>query len=272
MGSFQDMTQAVTCRYQDKIKNECAPLFEHFRLSHFGYCKLTNSGDFSYVGTHVAWSEYFAAEKLYRNFPYYRHPKYTQEGIHIMKPEEGAFLDALNLGREQFNVQYGLAIIQKLKDGLEGYVFCPDLPDTSHLSLLINEIPLLKLFVKQFKEKNQRLFWHLSDNQVNMVDLIGPDFFENITPGLPYILKREDFLKKLGVSSETLTPAEKRVMKLLPKGRSSRFMGEQLYLSKRTVEHHIERIRDKFSCDSKAELIEKCRELESSGYLKVLSE
>jgi hypothetical protein len=37
MPTFQDMSQAVTCRHHKKIKAACAPLLEAFNLSHFGF-------------------------------------------------------------------------------------------------------------------------------------------------------------------------------------------------------------------------------------------
>lgn len=57
------------------------------------------------------------------------------------------------------------------------------------------------------------------------------------------------------------------VVKQLIKGFFASKIADQLYLSPRTVEHHLERIKDKYDCMTKAELIQKVQKLDSYGYL-----
>ena len=69
MNPFEEMTKAVTIRHSDRIKKLCSPLFESSPINYFGYCQIKNTGEYTYLGSAVAWSEYFAAEKLYLDFP-----------------------------------------------------------------------------------------------------------------------------------------------------------------------------------------------------------
>ena len=57
--------QAVTVKYNDKIKKWCSLLFDAFNLNHFWHTKVDKKGHFSYLGSHTPWCDYFAAEKLY---------------------------------------------------------------------------------------------------------------------------------------------------------------------------------------------------------------
>ncbi len=263
------MTQAVTCRYSDRIKKACAPLFDLFPLSHFGYCKITNSGDFSYFGTHVAWSEYFAAEKLYLNFPFYRHPKYAPVGVKILPAVTNqAYLELMDRRREKFDIHHSLALISRGLNGMEGFVFSTNSSDELHLSALINELPLLRLFIRKFRIDNDFIFQRSEENQVNLVELMGSVFFDQIIEPSSYELKKRIFLKKIGGESEVkLSCREREVIKLVLQGYSPRMIAPQVYLAKRTVEHHIERIKEKLECQTKAELIQKAGELVEFGYL-----
>jgi DNA-binding NarL/FixJ family response regulator len=54
-----------------------------------------------------------------------------------------------------------------------------------------------------------------------------------------------------------LTPRENEVLALLIKGMGTKDIAKMLTLSKRTIEHHIENIKDKMHVSSKYELIAK---------------
>lgn len=266
MSAFLDMTHAVTSRYHEKIKKSLAYLFNLFKLSNFGYYKITNSGEYTYFGTHVGWSEYFAAEKLYETFPYYRHPKYAQIGVSIWSSaEKGPFLDTLNFARDKFNIYHGLATIRKIQNGVEGFVFCPNSSEVTHLSFLINSLQMFDLFIKKFREDNENLFHAAEENRIDLRKLMGPVFFERSVPVICQENVKQAFLQEMGIESGNFTPVESDVAKLLLKGYSASQIGKQFYRSKRTIEHHIERIKEKLSCHSRCELVQKVRELEGLG-------
>ena len=136
--------------------------------------------------------------------------------------------------------------------------------------MLLCELPLLKLFTQKFREDNQLLFSAIDDYPIDLTRVIGPDFYKNRFSGiLPNrSAQRQAVLKKMGVDFERrLTSREIEILKLLLLGYSAGKVATQIHLSKRTVEHHIERIKDSLGCDSKAELIQKGIELERIGCL-----
>lgn len=63
------------------------------------------------------------------------------------------------------------------------------------------------------------------------------------------------YMDKKSVKKVELTPRETEVLDLLIQGKNTKEMAAQLYLSKRTVEHHIENIKDKMGVSSRYELI-----------------
>ena len=84
--------------------------------------------------------------------------------------------------------------------------------------------------------------------------LVGANFFSE-----------KKFLKNLGIEV-SCSVREIEVMKLLLEGYSASQIGKEIFLSRRTIEHHLERIKDKLGCTSRAELIQKARELEALEY------
>ena len=266
MDSFQDLTQAVTCRYHDKIKKACTPLFEHFNVNNFWYDAISNSGHHTYVGSHLEWCEYFNAEKLYLNFPYFRHPKFFHSGASVMEGlQDESLMRVLGSARTKFNIhQQSLLLTNKTSNGVELYGFSFKRMD---LAMIFNELPLLRLFVKKFREENQFLFSRMKDNLIDLAKLIGPTFYEeSAVASKAQFTRRQEFLKKLGIKNP-LSPREEEVIKLLNQGYSATQIGKQIFLSPRTIEHHLERMKEKLGCNSKVELIQRARELEYYGLL-----
>lgn len=270
MSSYLQLVYAITTRNSDKIKKLCAPLFETFNLNQFWYSKITIDGHHTFVDSHVGWCEYFASEKLYLKYDYLRHPKFIQAGIKFHKhndvhdPHLGPILRDCSI---KFDIQQSLKIINQIPDGVEEFGFASSSPSETQTSLFFNELPLLRLFAKKFVEDNRPLIRKLDENRIDLMDLIGPQFHVKKPPLIPYLEAKNSFLKIMGIQvGKTLTSRENDVIKLLIKGYSASQIAARLFISIRTAEHHVERIKEKWVCYSKAELIQKAREMEHFGY------
>lgn len=264
MSPFESLTELITCRFHKKIKKACAPLFDYFNLSDFWYYRITNSGHTTYLASHDTWSEFFAEEKFYLNFPLLRHPQYFEDGPNLLLSlRDEPFSRVSTAAKEKFGIHHCLALINKVPEGVEGFGFSSSFPDELQKAILLKELPLLRLFIKKFREENRFLLSLLEDNQIDVAELIGPTFYEKVVS--PESAEKQELLKNLGIGAPC-SPREIDVMKLLLKGYSASQIGKEIFLSKRTIEHHVERMKDKFGCDSKAELIQKARELECLGY------
>ncbi len=236
-------------------------------MNHFWYYKLTNNGFITFIGSHAEWTEYFATEKLYLKYPYCRHPKYLQEGVYLYKDvQEKSLRHICNIGQDKFNIQMSLKIQVKIADGIEVFGFSSSVSNDAQTTLFLNQVPSFYLFMKWFRENNRNIFNKMEDNFVDLANLIEPAFYEKsdfLSAGLN---SRKQFLEKIGMSYlNLLTSKEMKIVKLVFQGYSAGKIAQQIFLSKRTVEHHIERIKQKLSCDSKFELIQKARELELLG-------
>lgn len=270
MESLQVMQRNVSRVFYNKLKKFSAPLVDCFGISHFCYNRITNSGFYVYTGICPEWEEYCWSEKMYLNDPSLRHPDNFCSGVSHLRVIKDEKWNEYNLKAcEKFQINCSLLLRNKTANGIESFGFALQSTDPLQHVTLLNELPLLKLFIRRFQEEFRSLNSVLEDNQVDLASIIGPTFNNIASPIMSKPIQREQFLKKMGIAVPSLTLRELEIVRELPKGYSASQIGNELFISTRTVEHHLDRIKDKFCCSSKSELIQKVRELESLGCLSL---
>jgi DNA-binding CsgD family transcriptional regulator len=268
MTAYLNVIEAVSARHNDKIKKACAYLFDCFGFGYFYYYKISDRGHFTGLTSNFKCNLYNTDQKAYLTYPFYRHPKYISSGIIIPSEVKAEpFPELLNSCKCKFNIHVNLIILNKTANGFEEFGFGSSSHHEMPTTLLVNELPLLRLFARKFLQDNQFLFSLMEDNQIDLAKLIGPTFYERALPEIPKPRGKLAFLQKMGIEIDNeLSQREIDVVRRLLKGCSASQIAKEIYLSKRTVEHHIERIKMKLSCFSKSELITKFRDLEQIGY------
>lgn len=267
MKELKDKIHVVSKKFESKIKNALKPL-ESLDVNYFYYTSVTNQGHFSGFSNNVDWNICWLDEKLHLDSFYYLQPNNYKEGLTISLPfMEMQFTKTRKMAFERFNINYVLEITLKDHWGIESYGFSTSNFGHSTPIQFINDIPLLKLFFRKLKERNPDIFHQVKENEVNIANEIGPSFFK---PSIPMSLSHSqlNFLKKIGVDLfSDLSKREKEVCHDITKGLTANDIAMKLSLSKRTVESYIENIKEKLNCFSKAELVSKCLDLESVGYI-----
>jgi len=199
----------------------------------------------------------------------FRHPTLVEKGVRLLKDADSEpFAEIYNVGKENFEFNLTLQIIEEVPNGIEIFGFASKFSNEVQVSLLLNELPLIRLFSKKFCEQNHFLVSKLDDHQIDMAAILGSTFYEKSAPFMSSTKEKQALLTKMGVLlGESLTQREIEIIKFLLQGYSAGMIASHIFLSKRTVEHHVERIKEKLGCDSKAELIQKAREIELLGFL-----
>lgn len=251
------MIQAVTVKHHNKIKKACAPLFKFLNLNEFWYYKIWESGEKVYFGSNPEWSEYYVSNHYNFHSPVNCHPKFYRSGSFTFTTVKSlAEAQPLPEAKRRFNIHPNLLIISKIEEGIEGFGFSSPSAETRQVELLLSEQPLLKLFFKKFRQENGSLFAELEENKIDLKKIIGSKFLANRFLLDSDRAQRIALLKSLGLSNfASLTDREIDVCKRLMRGFSAGQIAIQIHASKRTVEHRIERIKEKLNCYSKSELI-----------------
>lgn len=267
---FNSMLREYTINNHHKIKRFIRPLEDNFGVKHFCYYSVQNDGNYHFMGSNVSFLEYFYSEKLYVNCPYLLHPSNYQSGTSLSKSiPDSKFQASQNETTKIFEMNIGLTVIEKNPLGIQGFGFAFDHNNPHWESLCINELPLLKHFIKGFKNEFKSTIQKLNDNSINISQLENHPFSTKKMEVLARVKDREELLKKMGIEVPFhLTHTEKEVAKMLAKGHTAKEIGILLDRSRRTIESYIEVLKDSFFCSSKSELTLKAQELANLGYFQ----
>lgn len=268
MQEFFELLRKVTSSpYHDRMIQSVAPLKDALRIHHFWYYHVSETGFYTYIGTHAEWSAFCFENHLIDQFPCLRNPKSMQTSTQLMKSMMNASSKkVLDAAWEKFHINFNVNLLTRTHDGVEAFGFATDSNHPKMDEIIINEVPLLKLFAKSFRINNKKIFDTAFENQVNIASYLGPKFDE-ITPN--EFFNRTKLIEKLGLApSLDLTKREKELLSYLSCGFSSPYIADQLKLSCRTVENYIDTIKGKLFCGSKSELILKAKELFEIGYTR----
>jgi DNA-binding CsgD family transcriptional regulator len=271
MTDFQQMLNKVTSSvHHNKMMTFVKPLEEHFGINHFWYYRVTNTGQYSYVGTHAKWNEGCLGERedLLKG-PYLHHPDTLVSGISLMKNiADPSFIEEITNASEKFGINFNFQLLKKTADGVEGYGFATHEKFQVNDGYLLNELPLLTSFIKQFRKSNSKILDIVFDNSIDLTSILGSAFYKN-DQASTYPINREDFLRKIGGYEGILdlTPQEMLVFNVLANGYSAPYVAKKLSLSTRTIENYIATIKEKLFVDSKIELIEMSKDFASTQKL-----
>ena len=177
-----------------------------------------------------------------------------------------------------------LAVIGQVGDGLELLNFIKKItPDIILLDISMPNLrgieaigeakkicPSVKIIILTMHKSKQYLCHSLSagadgyvlkeDSDTELLTAINHALDNKlfISPGLASELSSEEVIacrEKKGVPTDSLTPRERQVLKLVAEGRTSRDIADLLSISTRTVEHHRANLLKKLNIKNTADLI-----------------
>lgn len=262
MDPFVKMLQDIQSLPEyDRMVRFTRLLENHFGIGHFWYSRISNQGAYSYLGSNPAWDEYAFENQLHKKAsPCISHPNLRSRGLHldgITASEE--WQEVLDTAQKKFNLHFSLTLANDYDEGVEQIGFATLFPNSEEK--LLNELPLLQQFIKEFKKRHSKLLQTVTERAVDLPTHLGPTFYTSQERG-SLSLNRLRFLRELGCQElSRLTPREKDLLSFLASGFPSSYIKDQLNLSVRTVENYIAALKEKLDCDSKTALIQKAQEL-----------
>lgn len=241
------MINKFNLKNNNHFKRFCQPIYDYFNVSHFWYHSISNDGHYTCLGSHQAWTEYYFSEKLYLCNPYLRAADNYSTGINfIRKIEDEGYQESVDIGIKQFNLNQSLLFLEKSENGVIGYGFACQSTMKKFEELCVNELPLLKLFINRFNEEFGPLIKKMEEQPVNMSSLIGPSFYKKTAHTSLMHIDKGPFLKAMKFPNvSSLSKRELSLLKYIGKGYSAVQIADRLFLSKRTIEHYIENIKNK---------------------------
>jgi DNA-binding CsgD family transcriptional regulator len=230
-----------------EINQIIQPLKEFFGLTSFVYQKNFNDGSEIRLSNQPEWICFFYEKELYKDSLFERHPsEFTK--ARILWSGLSTHNSILDKARS-FNIDHGITFVEPCEDGCEFFFIGTEVKNHGVMSKYLAHLDLLGRFLDYFREKAKPLITKAMSQRV-----IIPDKFDN----RPKILlqpeiNRTKFLQSLNPIE--FTPRELDCMHLLTKGYTQKMIAKELAISPRTVETHLNHVKDKTATTSKGELI-----------------
>jgi DNA-binding CsgD family transcriptional regulator len=256
MNDLNLLVQKYTIKQEHKIKRICVPIQDYLNIREIGYARVEADGRFCNINSFPPFLEYFYSENLANTQHYFSHPDLFQSG-YTLAPVTFCPLFQKNI-QNQYDINYVLYKLQKIKNGLEIFFFHPKMvlkkQNSKNCFKYLKNINLLDKFTNYFRKEASCIIESAMAEGFNIKVIRGQAFYE-VNPRLDLLsndLKAKQFLKKIS----PLTEREQQCLDLYKQGRSSQATAAILNLSQRTVEHYFDNIKTKLGCQSKMELLE----------------
>ena len=226
------------------ISDICHPLFQKQLFCIMNFIRLHNNGHVSYLCDNLFWIKYY----LLNGYPSLGAFEKNND-FHL---QEYVLWDALHdddpiviYSRQMFNIKHGITIIRKSNNGWDFFNFGVSEESRNVLNRLLIERESLNHFINEFYDKAKKLIKIAEKQAFDLNDFNALKLNKCIEKKL-YLGPQYDYAY--------LTAKEITCLKYLLQGLSIPKIADIKNLSVRTIEKHIENIKQKFHCTTQFEL------------------
>lgn len=250
--------------YVDEVNQICQGLFRRYGLNAFSYSKIYPDGSRAEL-----WSDAYALdhsffvkkhiERVY-TADLFNHQKFVFYDIaadHLPNKTKNHIQLQLKDQRELFNHANCMLIIEYQKEYTEYFTFYTPIEKTDAKNSYLNCRDSLAKFCKYFKRRAYHLImqsdrerlirpWRDREGDSILVNVVNESF--SPAYGMTNLTENNQPIQKL-------TAREKEIADLLCEGKTGKEMADTLCISHKTVEKHIENMKQKFHCKKRSQLI-----------------
>lgn len=237
------------------VFNICEPFFQRYQLNGFSYARIYPDGSRTEL-----WSDALALDHTFFKRKYILGaytPNYFSEEERFAffqlkvsaypKIWKEKFTKQLADQRDFFNHDHSFIVVNREPSFCEYFFYYAPREAHSILNFYINNLNILDSFAANFKSTATDLITIADNHRIPM-------------PGCSLIKSSNSFSsncsKDLLCHSTKLSRREQEIAALMLNGKVAREVGDLLHISQRTVESHIEHMKQKANCYKKSELIE----------------
>lgn len=250
------------------IHELCKPL-ERFGIKHFTYLKKFCDGSEINLSNSAKWLEDYYCLSLFKTSLFEFNPDQYKSGM-IIWPKESK-LHVFAHGREYFDSDNGITLIESGPDYCEFYFFSSSKNNYNIINFYINNLDILKRFILYFKEQSHDLIKKSEKNRIitqnilqyrphNEEKILDSVLSQSEIQELKFAFNQETSIKNQNsivrkLEKYQLTEREIDVINYLTKGKTAKQTARYLIISNRTVEKHLENIKKKLGCENKMQIL-----------------
>jgi DNA-binding CsgD family transcriptional regulator len=240
----------ITLTSTQALKDLCNPL-TMLQIDFFAYLRYYQDGTCLALLTDTKWFNSFLSQEQAKSVNVFNLKSgycFWKE-IHLQSivAEAENYFGIYN----PFNMNY-----QK-ENYLEVYTFASQCKDYKGTQTILTNLDLLEKFNIYFKSTAVDLIEKLLKNRITIPEVMRDYAGHNAGAALS-LTKRKKFLQSLGYQNQisNLTVREYQCLRQLSHGMAAKYIANKLNISVRTVETHIENLKDKLNCQNKSQLAE----------------
>ena len=273
MSDFKRMVYRYTIKESDKIKKICEPLHQQFGVKHFWYCQTTSEGGYFSLASNPEMHDYYHSSNLHLHSPFFHNPQLIAPGFYFYNTiQDKKFQESFHTCADKHQMTFGGSLVYKSNNTMYrcGYAFHNSIGQSA-TNIILNNLALLQKFNDYFAKESKGIIKQALNDLVSLPEVMGAAY-NSLPAGLnptSNAAEKCQFLQKLGYINrhevESLSSRELEIMHYIHEGLSARLIACTLHISRRTVEKHLETIKNKLGCFTKPDLCHMAHLLHAAG-------
>ncbi|MBS0357988.1 MAG: helix-turn-helix transcriptional regulator [Proteobacteria bacterium] len=235
------------------ILEVCKPFFSEAKINYFDYCRTYNNHDFLILASDGHWVEHFFKKEFYIT------GTLKNSGIHLWSNHhsESMLRDAKSVA----NHDNGITFFEKHEDYIESYSFAAPAENVVVVDFYLTYRDHFKNFCLSFKEKTHKLIKISEKNKIKLPESMIGEI-------VPDACSKNLFMNSI-FNDKKISRRESQCLYFMLRGKSCSEIALILKIDRRTVEVYVNKLKEKFNCQTKGQLIEKAIML---GYVNMIPE
>jgi len=257
MFNARALDKSVCLNSGDHVYSICKYLDNLFNIKDFRYIKIFKDNTCLFLTTESEWTRIF-----YRDFYQYgTHHKTINSltsGFVLWSshPDQSVF----NARREFSGSDHGITLIEKNTDSCEIFGFSSTKENPQVINFYINNLDLLRRHTLYFKYQAKDLIKLAEKDRLILPKVLEKPKVDLISDrtNVNKLIKETplaNYYQSEGIMQ--LKNKQKECLYLITQGKTAKQVAKIMNLSPRTIEDHINIIKNKLNCQYKSELIEK---------------
>lgn len=226
---------------EQDLKTMCQAELGQYGVSYFEYLRVYDDGRCILLANNQKLVRYVFDTELPVLAPV--QDQYINKKFHYLILPVEKYVKALDDAINYFNLSNFINLVERYEGHIDLYCFGADANNASIINFYLNNLDKLEKFKFYFQEKSKSLVKNALKSHIKLPANMEPLF------------------KGMSGKSSHLTQRQVDCLHYLLKGMTVKQIATELSLSPRTVEHYLEAVKNKLSCNSRIELFKKAREL-----------
>lgn len=278
MSHFSRIMNVYTTHWYKRFLKEIEPLGRCFGIDLCGYTIVNDEGKYFQIFNHPELCDYYYENKFYKNNPFHFHPhNYVSGAMLPYSLNLDGFKQTHDDMQENFGVSGNYLMIHRRRGN---FAHCFSFSTTKLaipiVNIYMNNLRMIERFSDYFLDEWDPENGLFDPYSVNMPDLIGKQFYKDYKAQIyqtANIGDNQEFLKFLKLAGDEkklyaqLTAREKQCIHYLLAGYTAVEIGDEINLSRRTVEQYLDQARGKLQCETKSDVFRRFYELKMLGLL-----